>query len=49
VPTVGTGAAFIAGLADLVRLALADSRSLRSQEGGRLCPSDCSGCPRAAD
>ncbi len=49
VPTVGTGAAFIAGVADLVRQALADSRPLRSQEGGRLCPSDCSGCPLGAD
>ncbi len=49
VPTVGTGAAFIAGLADLVRQALADSRPLCSQAGGRLCPSSCSGCPQGAE
>ncbi len=52
-PTVGAGAAFIAGLADLVRQALANPRPLRSQAGGRLCPASCSGCPqvriRAAD
>ena len=45
-PTVGVGAAFIAGLADLVRQALADPRPLRSQAGGRLCPPSCSGCPQ---
>ncbi len=51
VPTVGTGAAFIAGLAGLVRQALADKDPgpLRSQAGGRLCPSRCSGCPQGAD
>ncbi|MCH8001131.1 MAG: ferrochelatase [Proteobacteria bacterium] len=47
-PTVGAGAAFIAGLADLVRQALADPRPLRSQAGGRLCPPSCSGCPQGA-
>ncbi len=47
-PTVGVGAAFIAGLADLVRQALADPRPLRSQAGGRLCPPSCSGCPQGA-
>ena len=49
VPTVGAGAAFIAGLAGLVRQALAESRPLRSQAGGRLCPPSCSGCPQGAD
>ncbi len=51
VPTVGAGAAFIAGLAGLVRQALADEDPgpLRSQAGGRLCPSRCSGCPQGAD
>ena len=47
-PTVGVGAAFIAGLADLVRQALADPRPLRSQAGGRLCPPSCGGCPQGA-
>lgn len=51
VPTVGTGAAFIAGLAELVRQAVADKDlgPLRSQAGGRLCPPSCSGCPQGAD
>jgi ferrochelatase len=51
VPTVGAGAAFIAGLADLVRQALADKDPgpLCSQAGGRLCPSSCSGCPQSTD
>jgi len=44
VPTVGTTRAFIKGLADLVRLALHDQRSCISGEGGRLCPSEFSGC-----
>jgi ferrochelatase len=48
-PTAGTGAAFIAGLAGLVRQALADPRPLCSQAGGRLCPSSCSGCPQGAE
>ncbi len=48
-PTVGVGAAFIAGLADLTRQALADPRPLCSQVGGRLCPPSCSGCPQGAD
>ncbi len=51
VPTVGAGSAFIAGLAGLVRQALADPDlgPLRSQAGGRLCPASCSGCPQGAD
>jgi ferrochelatase len=48
-PTVGAGAAFIAGLAGLVRQALADPRPLCSQAGGRLCPASCSGCAQGAD
>ena len=48
-PTVGAGAAFIAGLADLARQALADPRPLCSQAGRRLCPPSCSGCPQGAD
>ncbi len=49
VPTVGAGAAFIAGLAGLVRQALAGSRPLCAQAGGRLCPPSCSGCPQGAE
>jgi ferrochelatase len=49
VPTVDAGAAFIAGLADLVRAALADPRPLCSQAGGRLCPARWSRCPQAVD
>ena len=48
VPTAATGAAFIAGLADLVDTVLADGRPLCSQAGGRLCPAGLSGCPLAA-
>ena len=37
VPTVGTAPAFIAGLADLVRAAVASPVPVRSQAGQRLC------------
>jgi ferrochelatase len=46
VATVDTGPAFIEGLADLVRAALAGERSCCSQDGGRLCPKAWSGCPQ---
>ncbi len=49
VPTVGAGAAFIAGLAGRVRQAVADSRPLGAPAGGRLCPPSCSGCPQGAE
>jgi len=51
VPTVGTQAAFIGGLARLVRAALADSgtsgRRLCSGGGSRLCPREQTACPLA--
>jgi ferrochelatase len=37
VPTVGTEPAFIAGLAELVRAAVASPAPVRSQAGRRLC------------
>ncbi len=37
VPTVGTAPAFIAGLAELVRSAIASPAAVRSQAGRRLC------------
>jgi len=37
VPTVGTAPTFIAGLAELVRAALASAAPIRSQAGPRLC------------
>jgi ferrochelatase len=37
VPTVGTSPSFIAGLAELVRAALASAAPVRSQGGYRLC------------
>ncbi len=46
--TVDTGAAFIEGLAELVRAALAGERACCSQDGGRLCPGQWRGCPQAA-
>ncbi len=49
VATVDTGAAFIEGLAELVRAVLADERACCSQDGGRLCPGDRGRCPQAAD
>jgi len=48
VATVDTGAVFIAGLAELVRAALAGERALCSQDGARLCPGQWGGCPLAA-
>ena len=47
VPTVGTDAAFVAGLAALVAGAAAAGRPLCSQSGGRLCPAEWRGCPQA--
>jgi len=44
-PTVDTGAAFIAGLARLVRQALARGPGLAPDGGRRLCPASWSGCP----
>ena len=49
VATVDAGAAFIEGLAELVRAALAGERACCSQDGGRLCPGPWGGCPQAAD
>jgi len=48
VPTVGTEAAFVSGLAALVRASLAEPAALRSQEGPRICPAERVGCPCAA-
>ncbi len=48
VATVDTGAVFIAGLAELVRAALAGERALCSQDGARHCPGHWGGCPLAA-
>jgi ferrochelatase len=48
VATVDAGAAFIEGLADLLRATLAGERACCSQDGGRLCPGNWSGCPQAA-
>jgi ferrochelatase len=48
VPTVEAGAAFIGGLADLVRAAAGAGPPLRSHGGGRLCPVTCALCPLAA-
>jgi len=45
VPTVSADRAFIAGLADEVRRAIASDRRVRSSEGPRICASDRSGCP----
>ena len=44
VPTVNDGAAFIAGLAGLVRQALGSNEPLCCQNGGRLCPAPWKGC-----
>ncbi len=49
VATVDAGAAFIEGLAELVRAALAGERACCSQDGGRLCPGAWGGCPQVAD
>ncbi len=49
VATVRSGAAFIEGLAELVRAALGGERACCSQDGGRLCPGAWSGCPQAGE
>ena len=48
VPTVGTDATFIEGLATLVRCALASDAALISDPGGMRCPDAPAGCPFAA-
>jgi ferrochelatase len=45
VPVVAVEPLFIAGLARLVREALAENRPLRSECGGRLCPARFGKCP----
>lgn len=47
VPTVGTNPIFISGLAGLVQQTLAAKTPLCSHSGGRICPSNFSGCPQA--
>jgi ferrochelatase len=47
-PTVDAGAAFIAGLAELVRAAQNFERPVCSMSGGRICPDRFSGCSTAA-
>ncbi len=44
-PALGVGAAFIDGLAGLVRRALDGGAALCSHRGGRLCPAALTGCP----
>jgi len=48
VSTVRADPGFVAGLADLVRRALGGQRDLLSDEGGRICPVECRGCPHRA-
>lgn len=48
VPTVGTDAMFIEGLANLVRRALASDAAMISDPGGKPCPDTLAGCPFAA-
>jgi len=48
VPTVDDGAAFVAGLAGLVRHALATDGPRCSQDGGWLCPAEWGGCAFSA-
>ena len=45
VATVDTGPAFIAALADLVRVAADETQNLRSASDGRVCPAVCGKCP----
>lgn len=45
VPTVGSDARFIAGLADVVAGALARPATIAPDDGGRLCPAALVGCP----
>ncbi|NNG02814.1 MAG: ferrochelatase [Inquilinus sp.] len=47
VPTVSVAPRFIAGLAAMVRLALAKRRAFCSHEVGRVCPADWRRCPQA--
>ncbi len=47
VPTVGTDAAFIAGLAGLVRSALSAESAIVSRLGRRICPAAFGDCPIA--
>lgn len=47
VPTVMADAPFIDGLADLVVKAAGSERAVCSQDGGRICPGEWSGCPQA--
>ena len=49
VPTAGTDAAFINGLARLVGLALAGDNPIVSERGGRMCPASFGDCPMTAD
>jgi len=46
VPTLGTHPRFIAALARLVEVTLADGRPLISERGGRICPGTCAACPQ---
>ncbi len=48
VPTVGTDAMFIEGLANLVRRAIGSDAAMISDHGGRLCRETMAGCPFAA-
>jgi len=48
VPAAGTTAAFIDGLAELVRRARGDGCGMCSHEGGRICPGDHKRCAQAA-
>jgi ferrochelatase len=45
VPTVGVNAAFIDGLARLVRAAMSSDRPIMSEQGGRICPARFGDCP----
>ena len=45
VPALGVGAAFINGLAGLVRHTLEGGAALCSHRGGRICPAAYKGCP----
>ena len=47
VEALGTHAGFIRTLADETVAALGMKGEIRSCEGGRLCPSDWTGCPHA--
>ena len=49
VPTVAAGAAFIKGLAAVVRSALAGDRSMCTHAGGRLCPAAWRRCLQATE